>query len=101
MVFQARLLPLSLILSVVLFLGGCAMSPPVQEMSDARQAVKAAGELQLDSEGKRRLLDAERYLEEATARIEAGEYEAARQAAIAAKNEAAKLQDEQTDSTLP
>lgn len=86
------------LLLAALLLGGCAVSPPVQEMSDARQAVKAASAVTVDGEGVKRLQDAERYLDEATERLEAGEYEAARQAAIAAKNEAARVRESAVSS---
>lgn len=62
-------------------LAGCAGSPPVQAMSDARQAVRAAEDDMTPTTRQR----AERLLEEARQALEAGEYGHARERAEEAR----------------
>lgn len=70
-----------LALLLVTALAGCAGSPPVQTMSDARQAVRAA-EDDMTPKARRQ---AERLLDEARRALEAGEYEHARKRAEEAR----------------
>lgn len=75
-------------LLVLLATAGCAATPPVQEMSDARQAIAAAreaGAATLDSDG---LVQAEVELAEAEARLQERLYWEARRLAIDAKETA-------------
>ncbi|MBE0509898.1 MAG: DUF4398 domain-containing protein [Chromatiales bacterium] len=86
-----------LLLTILLsgLLGGCAsLSPPVQEMSDARQAIKAAREANAQELAPQKLQSAEDSIELATRTLEHGEYEAARMAASVAKALAIKARDE-------
>ena len=86
-------LPLVLVLPLVLF--GCAtVSPPVQEMSDARQAIKAAHEASASQSAPQKLQSAEDAMELAIRTLEQGEFEAARMAAHVAKALAIKARDE-------
>jgi hypothetical protein len=62
-------------------LAGCASSPPVQVMSDARQAVRAAEDDMTPTTRER----AARLLEEARQALEAGEYGHARKRAEEAR----------------
>ena len=78
-------------LAVLMALTGCATAPPVQDMSDARQAIAAAQEAGAEQYAAdrlneaRRLLDtAERYLQQSNA----DGYWSARRAAINAKETA-------------
>ena len=80
------------LLSLVL-LGGCSVMPPVQEMSDARQAIKAAREANAEKYAPQKLRSAEDSLELATKTLEQGEYEEARMAATVAKALAIKARD--------
>jgi len=78
--------------SVVLFLfAGCA-SAPVQEMSDARQAIQAAKEAGASAETQPNLQKAENLLKEAESALENGEYKKAKLTATEARNEALKAQ---------
>jgi len=71
------------------WLAGCATtSPPVQEMSDARQAITAAEEARADELAPQTLGEARRYLLQAEERIRAGNYGLARSDAIRAKTRA-------------
>lgn len=67
--------------------------PPVQEMSDARQAIKAAREANAEKYAPQKLRSAEDSLELATKTLEQKEYEAARMAASVAKALAVKARD--------
>lgn len=70
------------------FLLACATSPPVQEMSDARQAIAAAEEARADELAPQTLDEARRYLMQAEERIREGNYVIARSDAIRAKTRA-------------
>lgn len=78
--------------AVALLLGscllGCATSPPVQEMSDARQAIAAAEEASAEALAPQTLGEARRYLLQAEERIREGNYSLARSDAIRAKTRA-------------
>jgi len=69
----------------------CAAAP-VQEMSDARQAIQAAKESSPAPGAQANLLKAETLLKEAEAALESGEYKKARLTATEARNEAIKAQ---------
>ncbi len=64
--------------------------PPVQEMSDARQAVQAAREADASRYAPISFGEAERLLEEATQLLEKKNYRKARQSALEAKKMALK-----------
>jgi len=67
---------------------GCATAPPVQEMSDARQAIAAAREAGADSLAIVQLAEAEQLLDSAETYLATGSsggYWQARKAAISAK----------------
>jgi hypothetical protein len=69
-------------------LAGCATAPPVQEMSDARQAIAAAEEASADERAPDTLNDARRFLETAENLLRQEAYGAARINAVRAKNRA-------------
>lgn len=71
-----------------LTLYGCATAPPVQEMSDARQAIAAAEEAAADELAPGPLNDARRYLETAEEQLRQSAYGAARINAVRARNRA-------------
>jgi len=79
---------------LLLILASCALKPPVQEMSDARSAIKMAQNLpaQQNSGQQRRaaayLKSAESALEEAAAAIGNEHYDRARAKALEAKRNA-------------
>jgi hypothetical protein len=66
----------------------CVTSPPVQEMSDARQAINAAVEANATRLAPESLGDARRFLEEAEQQIQQQNYGPARMNAVRAKNRA-------------
>jgi hypothetical protein len=66
----------------------CVSSPPVQEMSDARQAIRAAEQADAALVAADTLADARRFLEEAEQQIQQEAYGPARMNAVRAKNRA-------------
>ena len=73
----------------ILLLAGCVTAPPVQEMSDARQAISAAELADTDRVATDTLDDARRFLAEAERQIQEQAYGPARLNAVRAKNRAA------------
>lgn len=69
-------------------LTGCATAPPVQEMSDARQAISAAEEANADETAPDTLNDARRFLATAEDQLRQEAYGSARINAVRAKNRA-------------
>jgi hypothetical protein len=75
-------------LAVVTAVSACVTAPPVQEMSDARQAINAAVEAQATRLAPESLGDARRFLEEAEQQIQQQAFGPARMNAVRAKNRA-------------
>jgi len=67
---------------------GCATAPPVQEMSDARQAIASASEAGAADYAAAELEQARSALASAEHHLRSGTYWAARRAAIVAKDAA-------------
>ena len=67
---------------------GCVSAPPVQEMSDARQAIRAAEQADAGRVAGDTLADARRFLEDAERQIQEEAYGPARMNAVRAKNRA-------------
>jgi len=78
----------ALIVLVALIAAGCATAPPVQEMSDARQAIAAAEEADAARLAPVPLTDARRFLAQAETQIRNQSYTMARSNAVRAKNRA-------------
>ena len=76
------------LLAVVAAVAACVTSPPVQEMSDARQAINAAVEANASRFAPESLGDARRFLEEAEQQIQQQAFGPARMNAVRAKNRA-------------
>lgn len=71
-------------------LAACALSAPVQEMSNARQTIQAAKAAHADKLAPALFAEAQNRLQSATIELEAGEYERARTLALEAKQLALK-----------
>ena len=71
-----------------LTVAGCVTAPPVQEMSDARQAISAAEQGDAARLAAATLSDARRFLAEAERQIQEEAYGPARMNAVRAKNRA-------------
>lgn len=80
-----RLVICALLFSVAL--GGCA-SLPLQEVSDARQAIDAARAAGGERYTPETLREAESLIDRALGELSAGDYRAARSAALSAKRRA-------------
>jgi Domain of unknown function (DUF4398) len=78
----------SLVSIMWLSLSACATSPPVQEMSDARQAISAAEQADAARLAPVPLGDARRFLAEAEGQLRQEAYGLARMNALRAKNRA-------------
>jgi hypothetical protein len=78
------------LLATVAALAACVSAPPVQEMSDARQAINAAIEANAPRFAPESLGDARRFLEEAEQQIQQEAYGPARMNAVRAKNRASQ-----------
>lgn len=87
----ARGIVLAAMAASALLLAGCsAMTPdsdmaPVQEMSDARQAIEAAREAGSPHYTPQSFREAQRLMEQATVSLSRGEYRKARHAALSAR----------------
>jgi len=68
--------------------GGCSTAPPVQEMSDARQAIAAAKDAGAEQSAPEELLAAEAYLDSAQRKLSERAYAQARHDALLAKTRA-------------
>jgi len=77
----------------ILALAACATAPPVQEMSDARQAIRAAEAVGAAQRSPDQLLAAHNLLRKAQMRLEAGDYDVARRHALDARQEAIKARE--------
>jgi hypothetical protein len=75
----------------LLSMNACATAP-VQEMSDARQAIQVAKSVGADEHSPFNLAQAKRFLKKAEHALHSGEYKKARVNALAAKHEAFQAQ---------
>lgn len=88
-------------LALTLALAACETAPPVQEMSDARQAISVAREAGAADYAAMELAEAEEFLHSAEQRLDLQQYREARHAALEAKyraQEALKLSEASKDS---
>lgn len=95
---QKNLLLLATLL-VMLNLSACALLPPVQEMSNARQSLNAAKAVQADIHNPDEYKKAQELIDLASTHIEQGEYIKAREYAISAKQLAIKARKETLSKT--
>ena len=92
---------MNLLSLIVIFcsLSACA-NAPVQEMSDARQAIQAAKHAVTTEKAKQNIIKAEMHLEEAKRALEKGEYNEARMSATTAKALALEVQEQAVDDSV-
>jgi hypothetical protein len=74
--------------ALLFFVAGCVTGPPVQEMSDARQAIGVAREAGAEQTAAADLLAAEAYLDSAQRKLGERSYSQARHDALLAKEKA-------------
>ena len=77
-------------LALTLLLAACETAPPVQEMSDARQAITVAREAGAADLAAAELAEAEKHLQNAEDKLDDEQYREARYAALEAKLRAQK-----------
>lgn len=77
------------LLGFLICLSGCGSGPPVQEMSDARQAIAAAAEAGATKASSPEYAAAQAAIVRAESHLQAQEYTRARLAAMQAKSHAA------------
>lgn len=85
------------LLAVVGLVAACVTTPPVQEMSDARQAIAAAADADAARHAPETLAEARRLLETAQQQLQEEAYGSARLNAVRAKNRAAQALTLSTD----
>ncbi|CDH47620.1 hypothetical protein BN874_850038 [Candidatus Contendobacter odensis Run_B_J11] len=88
------------LVTILLVLTAC-VSAPVQEMSDARQAIYSAEVAGAAQYSPDTLLAAQRLLQEAQTRLETGAYDDARHHALDARDEAIKARERATTIHSP
>lgn len=79
-----------IIVALLVLLTACSAGPPVQEMSDARQAIAAAKEAGAEEHAAEELHAAEAFLDSAQRNLSERAYASARQDATFAKEKARK-----------
>lgn len=72
-------------LGLLSLLAACQVAPPVQEMSDARQAIAVAREAGAENTAATELGEAEAYLDSARQKLTQKRYSQARRDAVSAK----------------
>lgn len=87
---QQRLIFKASLLFMVMFFSACSVTAPVQEMSNARQSIRAAKEVNAEVLAADLLNEAQQRLKSAMRELDAGEFERARTLAIEAKQLALK-----------
>lgn len=78
----------AVLFTTLLLASACETTPPVQEMSDARQAIAVAREAGAEAHAAAELLQAEQYLDSAEEKLSAEQYAEARRDALQAKSKA-------------
>jgi len=82
------LLARGLLIAIMLVAAGCGTAPPVQEMSDARQAIAAAKEAGAEQSAAEDFRAAEAFLDSAQRKLSERAYGQARRDALQAKSKA-------------
>ena len=97
------LLARGLLIAIMFIAAGCGTAPPVQEMSDARQAIAAAKEAGAAQSAAEELRAAEAFLDSAQRKLSERAYGQARRDALQAKSKAldALAHTESSDNDPP
>jgi len=94
-----KMLMTALLAVWIVVAGGCATVPPVQEMSDARQALQAAKAVGAQGKAPLSYSEALTYIERAELALQIGNYSEARRQALKAKNHALEARTEAINSS--
>lgn len=87
-----------ILLTSMFLVFGCAMSPPVQEMSNARQTLQAAREARAAEFAPEYLSEAENLMKLASEALDSGDYLSAREYAVSAQQQAIKARQKALSS---
>ena len=87
---QKRLFSILSLVMLAFVMSACSITAPVQEMSNARQSIRAAKDANAENLAANILSEAQKRLGSAMRELDAGEYEKARILAIEAKHLALK-----------
>ena len=85
---RSILLLIAALFATLVMATACETAPPVQEMSDARQAITVAREAGAETHAAEALLQAERFLDRAEQNLGDQHYAEARRDALEAKSRA-------------
>ena len=85
---------------LVFSITACSITAPVQEMSNARQSIRAAKDANAENLAKNVLSEATQRLHSAMRELDAGEYEKARILALVAKHLALKAKQLATSKKI-
>ncbi len=77
-------------IGLLALVSACTVNPPVQEMSNARQTIQAAKDVQADTYSPSHLTQAQDLMTKATGALEKGDYPSARAFAVDAQKLAIK-----------
>lgn len=80
---------------------GCTITPPVQELSNARQTLQAATEAKADTYSPGQMTEARQMLQQATGALETGDYNRAREYAVSAQRLAIKAHHQAVSQQQP
>lgn len=83
----------------MLALTGCAVSAPVQEMSNARQTIQAARDVGAAEHAPELLSIAEKLLDKAARKLEQGDYQIARDFALEAQEQAMRARQKAVEKS--
>jgi hypothetical protein len=81
-------------LALMFLVISCSINPPVQEMSNARQAIQSAYDVKAQVYAPEPLTEAEQSLQQATNALDSGDYSTAREYAITAQQQAIKARQQ-------
>lgn len=79
----------------------CTITPPVQELSNARQTLQAATEAKADTYSPGQMTEARQMLQQATGALETGDYNRAREYAVTAQRLAIKAHHQAVSQQQP
>ena len=83
-----------IVCTLAFFSSSCALTPPVQEMSNARQTISAAHEVKAEVYAPKHIMTAERFMRQASEAMESGDYLTARDYAVEAQQHAIKARQQ-------
>lgn len=96
-VIHLKTITITLLAFSAYLLSACVTAPPVQEMSDARQAIQAAEAVGASTKAPVPYTEAQENIEKAESALQSGDYSTAREQALRAKGNALKARTKSLD----